>query len=769
LNRIAILSIAVLLGLAVSASAQAADDVGVQTINVPTALCVGNYTFDADVTNFGTNPAVGVAVTLLVDGNLVSTELVANIAAGATQNVVFSAPAALVTPGASMVTVITTAAPDSNPANDLLTATVNVLGVIPVPVSGFTEDFETGQGGWAIGGGTTSFAFGTPGGLFSGAASGVNAFATGNLGGTYLANENGFVKSPCYDFSALGNPVVSLSIWWDSEFSWDGANLQSSVDGGATWVNVGTFGAPDNWYNDNTINGNPGGSMEGWSGNGATASGGWVTAISGVPALAGATNVEFRVNFGSDASVQLTGGVAFDDFTISDTVADDVGVVAINGAASAVCVGSYNINADIRNFGANPASNVAVTLLVSGAVVVTETVAALPAGQTQNVAFSVPAALTTPGAQTLDVIVTASPDLNPSNDFASTPVNVLGVIPVPSSGILEDFETGQAGWSVNGSNTTWAFGTPGGVFAGAASGTNAFATGNLGGIYNNNEDGFIKSPCYDLSALSNPFVRLNVWWDSEFSWDGGNVQYSTDGGATWVTIGAFGDPNNWYNDNTINGAPGGSQEGWTGQGATPGSGGYLSATNAAPALAGATNVEFRVTFGSDGSVTPSGGIAFDDFEIFEPTQPFPGSGEDLTLGIDINGVAATTPFNSFATATVGDSIDIVTQSPGGTYVGLPYALVADLFTTGGPNPTPIGGAAFPEAHISANAIVLLDGAAPAAGLNWVIGPVTGSTATFAVLDPVFIGNSVLLQSLVLDNLANNGFFAITNGLVVDFQ
>ena len=47
------------------------------------------------------------------------------------------------------------------------------------------------------------------------------------------------------------------------------------------------------------------------------------------------------------------------------------------------------------------------------------------------------------------------------------------------------------------------------------------------------------------------------------------LQSSIDGGTTWQNVGAKGDPNNWYTDNSINGAPGGqtaaTAEGWTGR------------------------------------------------------------------------------------------------------------------------------------------------------------------------------------------------------------
>ncbi|MDY2586132.1 fibronectin type III domain-containing protein [Winogradskyella aquimaris] len=186
----------------------------------------------------------------------------------------------------------------------------------------------------------------------------------------------------------------------------------------------------------------------------------------------------------------------------------------------------------------------------------------------------------------------------------------------------EDFESGDGGWVANNTtNGTWALGTPAGaIINSAASGTNAWVT-NLTGNYNSNEDSWVTSPVFDFSSLTAPSIELSIWYDIEFSWDGAVLQSSIDGGTTWVNVGAFGDPNNWYTDNTINGAPGGQQEGWSGTGAA-GTNDWVTARHPLTGLGGQANVIFRVAFGSDGSVTDEG-FAFDDINIFEVTCPEP--------------------------------------------------------------------------------------------------------------------------------------------------
>ncbi|WP_052158291.1 choice-of-anchor L domain-containing protein [Lacinutrix jangbogonensis] len=179
----------------------------------------------------------------------------------------------------------------------------------------YSEDFETGDGGWVLDNTTNgSWALGTPAAaVINSAASGSNSWAT-NLTGDYNLGDSSTVTSPIFDLSALAAPAISFSIWWESEFSWDGTVLQSSIDGGTTWVNVGAFG-DIGWYTDNTIGGNPGGQPEGWTGRNGTGSNGWITANHALTGLAGEASVQLRFAFGSDGSVQDE-GVAFDDVNV---------------------------------------------------------------------------------------------------------------------------------------------------------------------------------------------------------------------------------------------------------------------------------------------------------------------------------------------------------------------------------------------------------------------------------------------------------------------
>ncbi len=211
---------------------------------------------------------------------------------------------------------------------------------------------------------------------------------------------------------------------------------------------------------------------------------------------------------------------------------------------------------------------------------------------------------------------------------------------VTSYPYLEDFESGPAGWTANGGNNDWTWGQPNKpVINKAASGQNCWVTGTLtGSSYAFSEKSWVLSPCFDLTLVAHPFVRFKIWWESEFKYDGANLQYSLDDGATWTTIGGVNEPTdcytaNWYNNPSVNFLAGfaAPNQGWSGnvqptvgscQGGN-GSAGWVEAKHCLASLAGKSNVQFRFTFGSGTSCNNFDGVAFDDFAIEEAPQVAP--------------------------------------------------------------------------------------------------------------------------------------------------
>lgn len=122
----------------------------------------------------------------------------------------------------------------------------------------------------------------------------------------------------------------------------------------------------------------------------------------------------------------------------------------------------------------------------------------------------------------------------PPNSVPFTPIQDL---------YTEGFESGNGGYASGGTNSTWAHGVPVSPPTPAeGQGPSMWGT-NLSGNYNNSECSWVKSPAIDLSSVpagapAGELARLSYaqWMETENSFDGGIVQASTDGGATWTTL-----------------------------------------------------------------------------------------------------------------------------------------------------------------------------------------------------------------------------------------
>lgn len=196
----------------------------------------------------------------------------------------------------------------------------------------------------------------------------------------------------------------------------------------------------------------------------------------------------------------------------------------------------------------------------------------------------------------------------------------------------ENFEVDQGGWVSGGNASDWAWGTPSKtVINSAGTGTRCWVVGGLStSFYNLGERSFVESPCFDFTNLPHPYINFKIWWETERRFDGSNLQYSLDQGASWINVGTNTDPvdclnDNWYNFATITNLTNlvTVRHGWTGniqptagscQGGF-GSGGWLVAKHCMPYLAGVPSVKFRFTFGAGTTCNDYDGFAFDDITI----------------------------------------------------------------------------------------------------------------------------------------------------------
>ncbi|MFC5271458.1 T9SS type A sorting domain-containing protein [Adhaeribacter terreus] len=493
----------------------------------------------------------------------------------------------------------------------------------------YFQNFDSGAGSWTAGGSNSSWALGVPSKSgISAAASIPNAWVT-NLSGNYNNSEDSYVMSPCFNFTSLVQPIFQAKIFWNSEFSWDGTVLQSSIDNGATWQVVGAFGDPNNWYTDNSLDNRVGGQSVGWAG-GPTSfppggSGGWVLAKHALTGLGGQANVRLRIAFGSDGSVNNYDGFAFDDVTILETPSLDLQLTTVTSPTSGCALSAAeNVCVTITNKGIAAQSNFQVSYQIGTNAPVVETVTATIAPlASYTYCFTQKANLSTPGSYNFSASTMLTGDGDPSNN---TQTIIVTSVPVISSfPYSQNFENGNGGWRSGGASSSWALGTPAKqIIQGASSGVNAWVT-SLTGTYNTSENSYVMGPCFNFSGLTggDPDFEMKVWWASEAGYDGAVLQSSINGGATWQTIGAMGQPNNWYNSSTIYGNPGGQQQGWSGGAGwnttPPGSNGWVKVKHKLTGLAGQSAVMLRVAFGSD-PYTTYDGFAFDDVRIGDNTN-----------------------------------------------------------------------------------------------------------------------------------------------------
>lgn len=254
-------------------------------------------------------------------------------------------------------------------------------------------------------------------------------------------------------------------------------------------------------------------------------------------------------------------GYTFDDIRLY-RVADDMQMMSIDTPASASCAltAATQIKITVRNSADVDIANVPVIFRVDGGawLAVPENIPMIPANDTVQYTFTATADLSAFGSHIIEAVVDYGTDTYPINDTSRlTILNLPVVVVTPSTPHLENFESSNGSWFTGGKNSSWEYGTPASFRINrAASGSKAWKT-RISGNYNDLEKSFLYSPCFNVSALTNPTLSFSVSLDFEDCGtstlcDGAYMEYSLDG-ETWDTLGAFGQGTNWYNKNYASG------------------------------------------------------------------------------------------------------------------------------------------------------------------------------------------------------------------------
>lgn len=228
---------------------------------------------------------------------------------------------------------------------------------------------------------------------------------------------------------------------------------------------------------------------------------------------------------------------------------------------------------------------------------------------------------------TYPVALTVTTDLGCIN----TVTKAVSILPyIKSFTYRESFENTGHGWVTQGFTrdpsassgpvlNSWNLMAPGGLEINSASdGTKVWITNNPGtGTYSNSERSVLYGPCVDLTQLPRPVIGFD-YWNSTHNNDGAYLEYSLNGGQSWLALGSVGSGLEWYNESGLTGlsqingvGQAISQIGWSGK-----TNGWQSAKYNLDFLSTETKIRFRFVFGSNGDNPATGtydGFAMDNF------------------------------------------------------------------------------------------------------------------------------------------------------------
>ncbi len=283
-------------------------DLVVNNVSVIGSLCVPSTdTVQIEVSNAGALPQWGFTISYTLDGNTWYTDTIGDtLQPGETVAYTFTDLYAFTSPGNYVLTARVEQDGDTVYVNNN-EMTINLFKQPIITSYPYYQDFEGSQY-WFSDGDLNNWELATPAGNdITSAASGNLAWITG-ASSYYEDDELAYVESPCFDFSSLTAPIVQFDLNVAAENNWDGVYVKYTIND-TDWVTLGEYGDWLNWYNDNSVGGEPG-----WSYN----TNGWITVKHEVFALAGQPHVKFRVYFDADGSYHDYDGAAFDNFKVYD-------------------------------------------------------------------------------------------------------------------------------------------------------------------------------------------------------------------------------------------------------------------------------------------------------------------------------------------------------------------------------------------------------------------------------------------------------------------
>lgn len=571
----------------------AAHPVTVRIKNLDDAATSGSYTLTYQING----------------GALVSESSSATIAAGGTVNYTFTTPANFAAPGTYTIKVTVKQSGDIQTANDELTYTIRQV-VNPVVTLPFTEGFETADtamytANYFALNSLSAFDFTTtPNGRLrtfvnSGVAvSGAKALTVDAVNYSGVLANNEIVATV-----NLSNYIADQGLRFDFSFKNHG---QLKQPGTGVWMRGSDTNPWTKVYDLSANQGKPGD----------------VKRVSiNINELGQPVSSSFQVRFGqqgttsanngsySSESNDMDDGFTFDDLRIVKAN-NDVQLMQIIAPDTFLCnAGNAVVTIKVKNTTASVFNNVPVYYRINNGTPVAGSISALPANSEVNYTFTTTADLSALRGYKVDAWVQLPGDDYPVNDSITNQFVYSSPL-ITSFPYLERFNNSKGNWFTDTlSYSSWQWGQPQKTLMkrSASEGKGWFTT--LNGIYRQNENAYLYSPCFNLSSLTQPVLSFSHISQQEdnCNCDYHTLEYSIDNGNTWQRLTAT-NGTNWF-DSSSNQSWRRSVQRW-----------HVSSTE----VPNAANIRFRFVLSSD-ELTQYEGVGIDDIHIFDKVTVYTGA------------------------------------------------------------------------------------------------------------------------------------------------
>ncbi len=334
------------------------------------------------------------------------------------------------------------------------------------------------------------------------------------------------------------------------------------------------------------------------------------------------------------ASTNFGTGITIDNFRMY-TVANDAVLADVVAPIPNNCglPSSIPLTVKVKNGVNYTIKNISVYYALDNGIVYQGTIDSLKSKDSINYTFTQSMDITTGSKHSIKIWISAASDTYSDNDSIIN-YQFLNSKIITDYPYLEQFEKDNGGFYTDGFMSSWQYGAPSSTRINkAASGKKAWKT-NLTGNHNDLEESYLYSPCFDLSAMSQPMLSFSMAEDIEncgsILCDGAYLEYSYDGNL-WTKIDANSNTTNWYDS---------THHIWN----TAGFSRWHVVSVPLPVPPASKVLHLRFVFFSDPAVAYEG-VAIDDIHIYDKNKDILAANGQTTIQND----QSANTWNVFAT------------------------------------------------------------------------------------------------------------------------